>query len=138
MTKQHITITSVIAAPAERIWQYWTDPNHITHWNFASDDWCCPNAENDVKVGGRYKTRMEAKDGSIGFDFEAIYDKVSPPSLLVYTISDGRTVTTNFESQADSTKVTMTFEAEAENAIDMQRDGWQAILNNFKLYTESQ
>ena len=138
MTKQQITITTVIAAPTEKVWQYWTDPNHITHWNFASDDWCCPSAENDLKVGGHFNARMEANDGSIGFNFEAIYDKVSPPSLLVYTISDGRTVTTNFKAQADSTKVTTTFDAEEENAIDMQRDGWQAILNNFKLYTESQ
>ncbi|MBU2955520.1 SRPBCC domain-containing protein [Marinobacter sp. F3R08] len=90
MTKQQITITTVIAAPTEKVWQYWTDPNHITHWNFASDDWYCPSAENDLKVGGHFNARMEANDGSIGFNFEAIYDKVSPPSLLVYTISDGR------------------------------------------------
>ncbi len=138
MTKEQITINAIVAAPPETVWQYWTKPDHITQWNFASDDWCCPSAETDVKVGGQYKARMEAKDGSFGFDLEAVYDKVSAPSLLVYTMSDGRTVTTNFESQGGSTKVTTSFDAEEENSIDMQRDGWQAILNNFKSYVESQ
>ena len=136
MNKEQITIDAVIAAPAETVWQFWTAPDHIIHWNFASDDWCCPSAANDLKVGGRYKARMEAKDGSFGFDFEAVYDKVSAPETLVYTLEDGRKVTTHFEAQGDSTKVTTTFDAESENPIEMQRNGWQAILNNFKAYVE--
>lgn len=137
MHKQQITIDAVVAAPPERVWQYWTDPNHITRWNFASDDWCCPNAKNDLHVGGRYQARMEAKDGSFGFDFEAIYDEVSPLKILSYTLTDGRKVTTHFEAQGTSTKITTIFHAEPENSIEMQRSGWQAILNNFKAYVES-
>lgn len=137
MSKEQITIDAVVVAPPEKVWQCWTEPDHIIGWNFASEDWCCPSAENDLNVGGRYRARMEAKDGSFGFDFEAVYDKVSAPNTLVYTMSDGRKVTTNFESLGDSTKVTTIFDAENENAIDMQREGWQAILNNFKAYVES-
>ncbi|MDT8405062.1 SRPBCC family protein [Sulfuriflexus sp.] len=138
MINEQITIDTVIAAPPEIVWQYWTEPDHIMQWNFASDDWCCQSAENDLKVGGQYRARMEAKDGSFGFDFEAVYDEVSAPNTLTYTMADGRKVATNFEAQGRSTKVTTIFDAEQENAIDMQRDGWQAILNNFKSYVESQ
>jgi uncharacterized protein YndB with AHSA1/START domain len=137
MSKNQITINAVVAAAPEKVWECWTNPDHITRWNFASDDWCCPSAENDLKVGGRYKARMEAKDGSFGFDFEAIYKEVSPREKLSYTMSDGRKVTTTFEEQGDATKVTTVFDAEQENSIDTQRDGWQAILNNFKAYVES-
>ena len=112
MAKEQITIDTLVAAPIEKVWQYWTVPEHITHWNFASDDWCCPSAENDLRVGGCYKARMEAKDGSFGFDFEAIYDHVSEYKALTYTMTDGRKATTNFESQGNSTKVTTTFDAE--------------------------
>lgn len=138
MSKEQITIEALVAAPPETVWQCWTEPDHITQWNFATDDWCCPSAENDLQVGGRYKARMEAKDGSFGFDFEAVYDEVSAPNILTYTMADGRKVTTTFEAQGGSTKVTTIFDAEQENPIAMQRDGWQAILNNFKSYVESQ
>lgn len=131
-----ITIDTIISATPEKVWEYWTEPKHITHWNFASDDWCCPSAENDLRIGGTYKARMEAKDGSFGFDFEAVYDKVEHLKELSYTMGDGRVATTTFEETDGSTKVITTFDAETENSIDMQREGWQAILNNFKTYTE--
>lgn len=131
-----ITISAAIKQERTNVWNYWTQPKHITQWNFASDDWCCPGAENDLTVGGKYKARMEAKDGSFGFDFEAIYDEIIEHEKIVYTIEDGRKVTTTFEKLNDATKVTTTFEAESENPIEMQRDGWQAILDNFKKYVE--
>ena len=136
MGRERIKICAVIAAPPGNVWECWTEPLHITQWNFASDDWCCPSAENDLKVGGRFKSRMEAKDGSFRFDFEAVYDEMLPLKTLSYTMSDGRKSTTTFEAQGDSTKVTTVFDAEEENSIDMQRDGWQAILNNFKKHVE--
>lgn len=137
METTKITIESVINAIPKKVWDYWTEPDHITKWNFASDDWCCPSAENDMTVGGKYKARMEAKDGSFGFDFEAVYDEIIEHKKIVYTIADGRKVTTIFEKLDSSTKVTTTFEAESENPIEMQRDGWQAILDNFKKYVEN-
>jgi uncharacterized protein YndB with AHSA1/START domain len=137
MNTSKITIDTTISATPEKVWNCWTQPNHITHWNFASDDWSCPSAENDLTVGGKYKARMEAKDGSFGFDFEAVYDKVEHLKTLSYTMGDGRAATTTFEETNGSTKVTTTFDAETENSIEMQRDGWQAILNNFKKYVES-
>ncbi len=132
-----ITISSTIAKGIDIVWRMWTSPDHITKWNFATDDWWCPNAENDLRVGGTYKARMEAKDGSFGFDFEAVYDEIINNKRIVYTIADGRQVSTIFENLNGRTKVTTTFEVESENPIDMQRDGWQAILNNFKNYVES-
>ncbi len=137
MTQNTITIAAVVNAPLERTWQCWTLPDHITQWNFASDDWCCPHAENDLRAGGRYTARMEAKDGSFGFDLEAVYDEVSELKALTYTMTDGRKVRTEFETQGDSTQVTTVFDAEEENSIDVQRDGWQAILDNFKHYVEA-
>ncbi len=137
MTSDTITIAALVDAPVERTWRCWTLPEHITRWNFASDDWCCPHAENDLRVGGRYVARMEAKDGSFGFDFEAIYDEVSELRTLAYTMTDGRRVQTLFEAQGDSTHVTTVFDPETENSVDMQRQGWQAILDNFKHYVET-
>lgn len=136
MNTSRITIDSTILATPEKVWNCWTQPNHITQWNFAADDWCCPSVENDLVVGGKYKARMEAKDGSFGFDFEAVYDKVEPVKILSYTMGDGRVATTTFEETGGFTKVTTTFDAETENSIEMQRDGWQAILDNFKKYVE--
>jgi len=136
MDKTMITIEALVAGPPEKVWRLYTDPEHITGWNFASDDWCCPSADNDLRVGGLYRARMEAKDGSFGFDFEATYDEVKEPELLSYTIADGRPVTTRFEATDGATKVTTTFEAEGQNPAEMQRAGWQAILNNFKRYAE--
>lgn len=136
MAFKSITIHATVAAPASKVWSYWTEPKHITQWNFASDDWCCPSAQNDLRTGGTYTARMEAKDGSFGFDFEGIYDDVVPGKLIAMTMGDGRTTRTSFESQGNTTLVTTTFDAETENSLDMQREGWQAILNNFKAYAE--
>ncbi len=131
-----VTIDAVVATTRERVWERWTAPEHIVNWNFASDDWCCPDVGSNLSVGGRYRARMEAKDGSFGFDFVAIYDLVSAPQTLAYTMEDGRKVTIRFEAQGGSTKVTQTFDADESSSIDMQRDGWQAILDSFKAYVE--
>lgn len=136
MNTVKIKVSETISADSQKVWDYWTAPEHITKWNFASDDWHCPNADNDLRVGGKYRARMEAKDGSSGFDFEAVYDKVIDQKIIAYTMTDGRQAITNFENLGDQTKVTTTFDAETENPIDMQKDGWQAILHNFKKYVE--
>lgn len=132
-----ITINTVIVADIQKVWDYYNSPEHITQWNHASDDWHCPKAENDMKIGGTYLTRMEAKDGSFGFDFKAIYDEIIPMAKVAYTLEDERKVVTTFEKQGEQTKVTTVFDAEGMNPIDMQKAGWQAILNNFKRYTET-
>ena len=131
-----ITIEAVISRPLSEVWSRFTQPEHITQWNFASDDWQCPRASNDLKVGGKYSARMEAKDGSFGFDLVGIYSEVVAQNKLVYTMEDGRKVTTNFEKIGDSTKVTTKFDAEKQNSEELQKSGWQAILNNFKKYAE--
>lgn len=132
-----ITVSTTIEQPTDKVWKFWNEPKHITNWNFATDDWCCPKAENDLRVGGKLKSRMEAKDGSFGFDFEGIYNEIIDQEKITYSIADGRQVTTIFEHLGNSTKVTTTFEAEPENPIEMQRDGWQAILDSFKKYVEN-
>lgn len=136
MGNTKITIEATVAAPAQKVWSYWTKPEHITKWNFASDDWQCPRATNDLREGGKYSARMEAKDGSFGFDFVAIYDEVVDQKKISYTMEDGRQVTTEFQNVGDKTKVTTVFDAETQNSAEMQRQGWQAILNNFKSYAE--
>ena len=133
---ERIHIEAVVKRKRSDVWALWNEPEHITQWNFASDDWCCPRAENDLRVGGRLCYRMEAKDGSFGFDIEAIYDAVVPDNRLAYTLGDGRQVETRFEDVGESTRVVTEFEAEAENSAEMQRMGWQAILDNFKKYAE--
>lgn len=132
-----ITIQAIVKADAQKVWECYTLPEHITNWNFASDDWHCPSAENDLRPGGKYKARMEAKDGSFGFDFEATYDEIINQKKIVYTLDDGRKVVTDFENQDGETKVTTVFDAESENSIEMQREGWQAILDNFRKHTEA-
>lgn len=132
-----ITITDTVNSPVDKVWERWTVPEHITQWNFAAEDWHCPKAENDLRTGGRFSSRMEARDGSFGFDFGGIYDEVVPHKTIAYTMGDGRKVKTTFESQGNQTKITTVFDAENENPIDMQKAGWQAILNNFKKYTEA-
>lgn len=137
MQATKIDITATIAVDRSKVWAYYTQPEHITKWNYANDDWHCPHAENDLRVGGKYKARMEAKDKSFGFDFEAIYDEVKDQSRIAYTMGDGRQAITTFETEGKATKVKTTFDAEGENSLELQRDGWQAILNNFKRYVES-
>ena len=128
---------ATIAADTKKVWDYWTKPKHIINWNFADDSWHCPKAENDLRVGGKMNSRMEAKDGSFGFDFEGIYDEVIEHKKITYTMADGRQATTIFENVDGRTNVTITFDAENENPVEMQKGGWQAILNNFKKYTET-
>lgn len=131
-----ITVETIVNAPIERVWQYWTSTEHIIKWNFASDDWQCPRAENDLRPGGKFNYRMEAKDGSMGFDFNGIYDTVKTNELIEYKIEGGREVKIVFSAGGNSTKVTETFEAEDTNSRELQQTGWQAILNNFKKHTE--
>ena len=132
-----ITIQATVMVDAAKAWECYTLPEHITKWNFASDDWHCPAAFNELKVGGTYRVRMEAKDGSFGFDLEATYDSVEPGNSFTYTMSDGRPVHLVMHDKGSATEVTITFEAENQNPVELQRDGWQAILNNYKKYTES-
>ncbi|MES1217227.1 MAG: SRPBCC family protein [Bacteroidota bacterium] len=132
-----ITVESTVNAPVEKVWQFWTRPEHITQWNNASDDWHTPFAENDLRIGGKFSSRMEAKDGSFGFDFGVVYDDVKTNELIAYTLGDSRKVKVVFTNLGNSTKVVETFEAESTNSIEMQRGGWQAILDNFKKYTET-
>lgn len=134
---EQITVTATVNAPIEKVWKAWTTPADITQWCNASDDWHAPKAENDLRPGGSFSTRMEAKDGSFGFDFGGVYDEVETNKLISYSMSDGRKVKISFEGNGNETKVLETFDAETQNPVDMQRDGWQAILNNFKKYTEA-
>lgn len=134
---QRIAIEQVVNRNRGEVWRLFNDPEHIVNWNFASDDWCCPRAENDLRAGGRLCSRMEAKDGSFGFDFEAIYDEVNHEAKVAYTMTDGRQAETRFEDLGGRTRVSTTFDAEQENPADMQQMGWQAILDNFKQYAES-
>ncbi|MDP4146739.1 MAG: SRPBCC family protein [Bacillota bacterium] len=136
--KQTITIKATVNAPVEMVWRYWTEPEHIRKWNSASEDWHTPHAENDLRVGGKFLSRMEAKDGSFGFDFGGIYDKVELYKVIAYTLGDGRKVEISFSRGDNKTEIVETFEAESVNSIEMQQSGWQAILDNFKKYTEKQ
>ena len=131
-----ITIDTLVAAPAATAWEVYNDPDHITQWNQANADWHCPSATNDLRVGGRLVSRMEAKDGSMGFDFEGTYEAVEPNERLVYTLDDGRKVETTFVPEGDGTRVTTVFDAEESNPEDMQRMGWQAILDSYKAHVE--
>ena len=138
MTKNKtIAIETTVVAPVEKVWKLWTAPEHIKKWNNANEEWHTPKAENDLRVGGRFVARMEAKDGSMGFDFGGTYDEVKPRELISYTLDDGRKVAITFSSEENATRITETFEAENANPIEMQRVGWQAILDNFKRYAES-
>lgn len=130
-----LTAQATVSAPMEQVWECWTNPAHITQWTFASDDWHAPWAENDFRVGGKFATRMEAKDGSFGFDFGGIYDEIVPHARIAYTMGDGRVVIVTFEQMMDGVTVTEKFEAEQMSPLDMQQAGWQAILNNFSRYT---
>ena len=137
--KTLITVENTVNAGVEKVWECFTKPEHVVNWNNASEDWFTPRAENDLRVGGNFVYRMEAKDGSFGFDFGGTYDKIKNNELIEYTIGDGRKVTVNFFSEEkNKTRVVERFEAENMNSIEMQKAGWQAILDNFKKYTEVQ
>ena len=131
-----IHITVKIKTDLNKAWDYYVNPEHITNWNFADPSWHCPSASNDLRVGGQYITRMEAKDGSFGFDFTAIYDEIKKGEYLIYTMNDGRKVQVNFLDDGDHVQVSITFDAESDNSYEMQKNGWQAILDNFAKYTE--
>ena len=131
-----ITVEASVHAPLEKVWKAWTTPEHIMKWNHASEDWECPYAENDVHVGGKFLSRMSAKNGSTSFDFNGIYSEIVPLSRIAYTIEDGRTVSVTFEEKDGVTHLSETFEMENENTEEKQYEGWQSILINFKEYTE--
>lgn len=131
-----IIISATIKADIKRVWDYYTNPEHILNWNFADPSWHCPSAENDLKVGGTYKARMEARDGSSGFDFEAIYTEIIERKEYTYVFG-GRTANVKFVDKGNETEVIVTFDPENGNPLELQKNGWQAILNNFKKYVES-
>lgn len=132
-----ITVESTVNAPVEKVWEFWTTPEHIMKWNSASEDWHTPFAENDLRAGGKFASRIEAKDGSFGFDFGGVYDDVKPNEFIAYTMGDGRKTEITFTRNGGETKMVETFDAESQNPVEMQRGGWQAILDNFKKYAEA-
>lgn len=132
-----ITVKTVVNAPVEKVWEYWTNPDHITQWNFAIPQWHAPTAQNDLRKNGAFSFRMEAKDGSMGFDFAGTYDDVVEFKSIDYTIGDGRKVFIQFSETAAGTEIKESFEPESQNSRELQEGGWQAILNNFKKYAES-
>lgn len=135
--KINITVKTTVNLPIGMVWKYWTNPEDITKWNSASPDWHTPNAENDLRKGGKFSYRMEAKDGSMGFDFWGIYDNVKVNELIEITLGDNRKMNVLFTSLGNVTEIVETFEAENTNSIELQRSGWQAILDNFKKYAEA-
>jgi len=135
--KTTITVRVLIDSPIDRVWKIWTTPEDIVKWNYASEDWHSPQVYNDLRVGGTFNYRMEARDGSYGFDFKGVYNKVNANELIEYTIDDSRKVKINFSTLDGKTEIVETFEAENVNSFDMQRDGWQAILDNFKKVVEN-
>lgn len=137
MTDQ-ITVETRVAVPPERAWASYTDPDAITQWNFASADWCCPSAKVDLREGARHVARMEAKDGSMGFDFEGTYEEVDAPSVLTLRLDDGRLSRTTFEADGAGTRVRTVFDSDPTHSAKMQRDGWQAILDNYATYVTQQ
>ncbi len=132
---QKIIVSAIILASKQKVWEYYTKPQHITKWNFADPSWHCPSASNDMQVGGRYVARMEACDGSFGFDFDAVYSEINHGENFTYEFGD-RQCSINFKDINGQTEVTITFDPETENPIELQKQGWQAILDNFKKYTE--
>ena len=131
-----VTVTAIIHAHAKKVWDYYTNPEHITGWNFADSSWHCPKATNDMTIGGKYFARMEAKGKSFGFDFEAIYDEIKVGQSFTYSFGD-RKVTVEFRNSGNQTEIIVVFDPENENSIELQKGGWQAILDNFKNYTET-
>ena len=133
-----ITVSVFVEAPRETVWEYWTTPEHIMEWNHASDDWHCPAATNELEADGKFSYTMAANDGSVSFDFSGTHTDVIDHELIESTLDDGRKMSVVFEEENGGTKITETFDPEEENPVEMQQAGWQAILENFKLYVESQ
>jgi uncharacterized protein YndB with AHSA1/START domain len=136
MEATKITVQATVNVPVEKVWKIWNDPKDIVVWATASPDWHTTRSENDLKNGGTFLSRMEAKDGSFGFDFGGTYDEVRTNELIRYTMGDGRKVSVTFKQEGNSTVITEVFDAENQNPIEMQQGGWQAILDNFKKYAE--
>jgi len=136
-TNTPITVQTTVLAPVDTVWQCWTMPEHITKWTYALDTWHAPYAENNLTVGGKFLTRMEAKDGSMGFEFWGIYDVIEPYRFISYTLGDERKVFITFDAKESGTIITESFEAESENSPEQQKAGWQAIMDNFKHYVET-
>lgn len=132
-----LTVSTTVNVPADKAWEYRTKPEHITQWAFAMDSWEAPEAENDVKVGGRFRTRMRAKDGSAQFDFTGKYTAVEDGKSFTYRMDDGRFADVTFENVEGGTRIIESFEPEGQNPLEMQQGGWQAIMDNFKKYAES-
>jgi uncharacterized protein YndB with AHSA1/START domain len=130
-----ISVSVLVNAPLARAWAVFTEPEHIVAWNFASDDWCCPYATQDLRVGGQFSNRMEAKDGSMGFDMAGTYDVVEPMARIGFTFGDRR-ADVHFAAEGAKTRVTETFIPEGEFPRELQQGGWQAILDNFKRRAE--
>lgn len=131
-----ITVESIIEAPIDMVWDFWTKPEHVMHWNFASSDWHCPRANSDFNIGGEFHYIMAAKDGSVEFDFCGTFTKIIDKTFIEIFLEDGRELNIQFESEGNATKIIETFEPEEANSIELQKQGWQAILNNFKAYAE--
>lgn len=131
-----ITIQVSVSVDKQKAWMYYTQPEHITQWNFADPSWHCPSATNKLTKGGRYLARMEARDGSVGFDFDAVYTDIREGEYFTYQFGD-RLATVSFKEDNGKTEVTVTFDPETENPVEIQKSGWQAILNNYKHYTET-
>lgn len=136
--KTIISVENTVKAPIGNVWELWTRPEHIKKWNNASEEWHTPYAENDLRAGGKFMSRMEAKDGSFGFDFGGVYDAVRRHEYIEYTMGDGRKVKVYFSGQGNETIIKETFQAENTHSLEMQRSGWQSILDNFKKYAEVQ
>jgi len=136
-TATRITISAHINKPVAHVWKIWTEPDHIMQWCAASDDWHCPKASNDLRTGGKFSSTMAARDGSFSFDFDGAYDDVQPHRRIAYTMTDGRTCEIIFAEVDGGTHVTESFDAETENPVEMQRSGWQAILDRFKAHAEA-
>ncbi|QQT25193.1 SRPBCC family protein [Sphingobacterium spiritivorum] len=136
-TQPQITVETTVNAPVEIVWKAWNTPEDIMQWNAADPSWHCPSSQNDLRVNGKFSNRMEARDGSFGFDFEGTYQQVDLHEKISYTMSDGREVSTLFSGMGDTTTITTTFDAETENDPEFQKQGWQAIISNFTKYVES-
>ncbi len=137
ISKTTVNVENTVNAQVDKVWKFMTDPEHIKKWNNASADWHTIFAENDLREGGKFLYRMEAKDASAGFDFKGVYDKVKTNQLMEYTIADGRKVKISFESHGTVTIIKEKIEVDNRHSVDIQKDGWQAILNNFKKYVET-
>ncbi len=137
MEQEWIEVEAMIEAPINEVWEKWTRDQHVTKWNFAHESWCCPKATIDLRDGGAFSFRMEAVDGSAGFDFHGTYDEVEEQEFLAITIGDGRKWEVEFSDLGLSTHVTERFHPESENSHELQQEGWQAILNQFKSYCEA-